>query len=122
MPVISKRFADELIADKEMRDAYLEELTRARTAVQIKSIRNARGWSQAEFSLRLRKPQSNVHRLEDIEVARYTLTTLLEVASAYDCGLLIDFVPYEDFLRRTEDLGPENFRVPAFDGKRLLSI
>jgi transcriptional regulator with XRE-family HTH domain len=122
MPVISKKFADELAADKHMRDAYVEETTRTRTAVQIKSIRNDRGWSQAELGQRVGKPQSNVHRLEDVEVARYTLTTLLELASAYDCGLVVDFVPYEEFLRRTEDLSPENFRVPQFDRRRLAPL
>jgi transcriptional regulator with XRE-family HTH domain len=119
MPVISKRFADELDEKKEMRDAYLEEKTRARIALQIKSIRSQRGWSQAELGQRMGKPQSNVARLEDREVARYTVTTLLDLASTYDCGVIVEFVPYEEFLQRTEDLSPERLQVLSFDRQRL---
>src|SRR4051794_3971622 len=105
MPVISKRFADEL-NDKEMRDAYLDEKTRGRLALQIRENRIAREWSQADMGERTGKPQSNIARLEDRDVARYTLTTLLELASAFDCALIVEFVPYNEFLRRTQDLRP----------------
>lgn len=121
MPVISRRFADEL-NEKEMRDAYLEEKTRAKLALQIRENRFQRGWSQAELGQRMGKTQSNIHRLEDRDVARYTLTTLLEFASAYDCGLVAEFVPYEEFLRRTNDLSPENLRVPSFTTLSLVSL
>lgn len=118
MAVISKRFADEL-NEKGMRDAYLDEKTRAKLALQIKENRIQRGLSQAELGKNMGKTQSNIHRLEDRDVARYTLTTLLEFASAYDCGLAVEFVPYEAFLRRTHDLSPDNLRVPSFSREAL---
>jgi transcriptional regulator with XRE-family HTH domain len=118
MPVISKRFADEL-NEKEMRDAYLDEKTRAKIALQIRELRSDRALSQAELGQRMNKPQSNIARLEDRDVARYTVTTLLELASAYDCGLVVEFVPYPEFLRRTHDLSPARLRVPSFDRAAL---
>lgn len=121
MPVISKRFADEL-NDKEMRDAYLDEKTRGRLALQIKENRIVREWSQAEMGERTGKPQSNIARLEDRDIARYTLTTLLEIAVAFDCGLIVEFVPYEDFLLRTSDFTPAKLRVPAFNRAALAPL
>jgi transcriptional regulator with XRE-family HTH domain len=118
MPVISKRFADEL-NEKEMRDAYLDEKTRTKIALQIRALRSQRGWSQTELGQKMNKPQSNVARLEDRDIARYTLTTLLELASAYDCGLIVEFVPYEQFLRRTNDLSPQKLETSPFSRDAL---
>jgi transcriptional regulator with XRE-family HTH domain len=114
MPVISRKFADEL-TEKEMRDAYLDAQTRTKLALQIRTLRAQRGLLQAQVGDLMGKPQSNVARLEDPEVARYTLSTLLELAAAYDVGLVVEFVPYEEFLRRTNDLQPAKLQVRSFN-------
>src|SRR5690348_2150962 len=114
MSVISRRFADEL-TDKELRDAYLSAQTRTKLTSQIREVRNQRGWSQGDFARKLGKPQSNVsQRLENREYGQFTLNTLFEIAAAFDCGLVVEFVPYEDFLRRTHDLTPAHLRVASF--------
>lgn len=113
MTLISEKFADEL-SEKQMRDAYLAAQTRTKVAAQIRAIRSQRGWSQGEFSRLLGKPQSNVSRLESREYGQYTLSTLLELASAFDVGLTVEFVPYQDFLKRTHDLAPKTLEVSSF--------
>jgi transcriptional regulator with XRE-family HTH domain len=118
MTVISKKFADEL-SEKEMRDAYLEEQTRTKLAQQIRALRVQRDWSQSNLGRMLEKPQSNIARLEDREVARYTLSTLFELASAFDIGLVVEFVPYDDFLRRAHDLSPSHLQVQSFSRAAL---
>ena len=114
MNVISKRFADELGDDKAMRDAFCAALTRTKIANQIRVIRAQRGWSQGEFARLLGKPQSNVSRLENREYGNFTLATLLELAAAFDVGLQLEFVPYDEFLTRTHDLTAGRLEVPAF--------
>ena len=118
MPVISRKFADEL-TEKEMRDAYLDAQTRTKLALQIRTLRTQREWSQAQVGELMGKPQSNVARLEDREIARYTLSTLLELAAAYDVGLVVEFVSYEEFLRRTNDLRPAKLQVRSFNRTAL---
>jgi transcriptional regulator with XRE-family HTH domain len=118
MSVISRRFADEL-AEKKMRDAYLSGQTRTKLTNQIRAIRNQRGWSQGEFAQILGKPQSNVSRLENRGYGNFTLNTLFELASAFDVGLVVEFVPYDDFLRRTHDLSPAHLRVLSFSRSAL---
>ena len=118
MSVISKRFADEL-AEKEMRDAYLSAQTRTKLINQIRAIRNRRGWSQGQFAEILGKPQSNVSRLENREYGSFTLNTLFELASAFDVGLIVEFVPYENFLLHTRDLSTENLQVSRFSRRAL---
>jgi transcriptional regulator with XRE-family HTH domain len=121
MSVISKRFADEL-DDKEMRDAYLEAQTRGKLAQQIRALRTERNWSQAQLGQVLGKPQSNVARLEDTDVARYTLSTLFELSSAFDVGLVVKFVPYAEFLKDTSDLSHDNLSVEPYTKSSLAPL
>jgi transcriptional regulator with XRE-family HTH domain len=121
MSVISKRFADEL-DNKEMRDAYLEEQTRGKLAQQIRALRAERNWSQAQLGQVLGKPQSNVARLEDTDVARYTLSTLFGLASAFDVGLVVKFVPYAEFLKDTSDLSHDSLRVEPYTKSSLAPL
>jgi transcriptional regulator with XRE-family HTH domain len=102
-----------------MRDAYLSAQTRTKLTQQILEIRNQRGWSQGNFAEILGKPQSNVSRLESRDYGNFNLRTLFELASAFDCGLVVEFVPYEEFIRRTHDLIPENLRVSPFSAAAL---
>jgi transcriptional regulator with XRE-family HTH domain len=122
MSLISKKFADEL-AEKGARVAYLAAQTRTKIVAQIRAIRKRRGWSQAEFAKLLGKPASNVsQRLENRDYSGFTVNTLLEVAAAFDVGLSIEFVPYEDFIRRTDDLSDDALDVSAFDPNDLQSL
>jgi transcriptional regulator with XRE-family HTH domain len=105
-----------------MRDAYLSGQTRTKLTNQIRAIRNQRGWSQGEFAQILGKPQSNVSRLENREYGNFTLNTLFELASAFDVGLVVEFVPYDDFLRRTHDLNPSRLQVRKFSRSALVPL
>src|SRR5437879_5345934 len=86
--VISRRFAAEL-TEKRMRVAYLSAQTRTKLSNQIRTLRTDRGWSQGDFARILSKPQSNVSRLENRQYGKFNLTTLFEVASACDVGLVV---------------------------------
>lgn len=114
MSVISKRFADEL-DDPEMRHAYLAAQTRTKVANQIRALRAQRGWTQSRLGEEMGGvPQGNVARLEDREKINARIDTLVELAAAYDVGLIIEFVNYRDFLIRTRNLSPEALQVPSF--------
>ncbi len=113
-PLISESFADEL-TDKEARDAYVEAQTRVRVAQQIRTLRQQRDLSQKQLGDMMGKPQGNVARLEDKEVARYTLTSLFELASAFDVALIVEFADFPEFLERTEDLSANNLKRKSFD-------
>ena len=121
MGLISSYFADEL-TEKEMRDAFLDAQTRTKLASQIRAIRTQRELSQGDLGKLLGKPQSNVSRLENCIVGRYTLSTLFELASVFDVGLVVEFVPYEDFLWRTGDLSPKALEVRAFSRDALTPL
>jgi transcriptional regulator with XRE-family HTH domain len=105
-----------------MRDAFLSAQTRTKLANQIRTIRSHRGWSQGEFARILGKPQSNVSRMESRDYGNFSLSTLFELAFAFDCGLVVEFVPFADFLVRTHDLSPAALNVQSFDRTALLPL
>jgi transcriptional regulator with XRE-family HTH domain len=120
MSLISKGFAKELAGKRGFRHRYLGAQTCTKIVRQIRALRRQRGWSQAEFAKRLRKPQSNVsQRLENLDYTGFTLNTLLEVAEACDVGLIVEFVPYKNFIRRTNDLSTSALEVPEFAEQEL---
>jgi len=88
---------DEL-ENKEFRDSYVAENVRRGLAYQITALREARGWSRAEFARRAGKPQSNVHRWEDPTYGKFSVSTVIEIASIFDVGLAMKFISFEELL------------------------
>lgn len=101
---------------KEYRDAYVEEHVKTGLAYQITALREQRGWTQTELGDRMGgKPQSAISRLEDPNYGRYSLSTLLEVASAFDVALDVKFVTHRTFLERNKDVSKKSLEVASFD-------
>lgn len=71
------------MSDPEFRRAYVENAVRKRIAHQIRAMREARGWSQAELGKRMGVPQSSISRLEAPEYGKWSLQSLFDVAHAF---------------------------------------
>lgn len=104
----------ESIQDKEYRDALVEETISQSIAFQIRANRARRDWTQAELGRRAAKPQSEVSRLEDPDYEGYTLKTLMRLASAFDVGLAVRFVPFSAIVDDMANEKTRTFEVPAF--------
>lgn len=59
-------------------------------ALQFRSMRNERGWSQAETAKRVGVSQQQIAKLEDPD-ANPTIETIMKVAQAFDMNLLVSF-------------------------------
>jgi hypothetical protein len=73
---------------------------------QIRTLREQREWTQKILGSVADKPANVISRLEDPNYGKLTLKTLFELASAFECGLLIKFVPFTRLLREYEDVSP----------------
>lgn len=102
------------LEDKEYRDAFVEGHIRTGAAYQIRALRNARHWLQEELATRGDTSQSVIARLENPDYGKFSLTTLLKLASAFDVALLVQFVSFSELLDRTRDLSPEGLNAPSF--------
>jgi transcriptional regulator with XRE-family HTH domain len=113
----------ERLRKKAFRDAYVRAHIEQGIAHQIRILRLAKNWSQQKLALQLgSKGQSMIARLEDPSYGRYSLNTLIKLASVFDVALLIKFVPYSRLLWETENPSPKALNVESFeaDYPRLL--
>ncbi len=116
----SKAFLDQ-ISDKKVRDAYVADRLRTRVANMIRALREQRdrGWTQADLGQQMGKPQSVVSRLEDPDYGRLTVQSLLDVASAFDLPLMIDFPEWGDWMRTMSAGSAKDFERCSFDALAL---
>lgn len=86
------------------RHAMVDAEIRHGIADQIRAMRDRRGWSQQDLGVKLGKPQSAIARIERRAREEYpSMRTLLEIARAFDVGVLVRFVPFSEVVRRTLD-------------------
>ena len=102
------------LEDKEYRDAFVEGHIRTDAAYQIRALRTSRHWSQEELANRGDTTQSVIARLENPDYGKFSLTTLLKLASGFDVALLVQFVSFSELLDRTRDLSPEGLNAPSY--------
>jgi transcriptional regulator with XRE-family HTH domain len=100
--------------DKPYRDAFTAEHIYSRIPLKIRALREGRGLSQKNLGERIGMAQTWVSKLEDPNYGKLTLSTLLRLASAFDVGLEIDFVPFSKVLDDALSLTPESWEVPSF--------
>lgn len=110
------------LKDRVFRQSYVEEHVRAGVAHQIKAMREARGWSQAQLAEKCGKSQSNIARIEDPDYGKFSIQTLLEIAHSFDVWLSLEFVSFSKGLTRTADRSAKALNALSFDDELSLSI
>jgi ribosome-binding protein aMBF1 (putative translation factor) len=106
------------LKNKEYRDAYVEANIMQGLAHQIRTNRENRDWSQHDLAEKCKSSsQTSISRLEDPSYGKYTLSTLIKLASAFDVALIVKFVPYSKFLVETEKKAPKYLYAQSFDNE-----
>jgi transcriptional regulator with XRE-family HTH domain len=100
--------------DKSYRDAFVEEFIRQGIAFQIRSLRLRENWSQKDLGENTDKPQNVISRLEDPNYGSFTISTLLQLASAFDVALMVRFVSFSDLWKQSQRLSPSDLAVARF--------
>jgi transcriptional regulator with XRE-family HTH domain len=111
------------LEDKELRDEFVADQVRLRIAGLVRALRGQtdRDWSQAELGERMGKPQNVVSRLEDPDYGKMSLSTLLEVAAAFDLPLWVDIPEWEDWARLIRDVPTSTTARRSFNAAELTS-
>lgn len=101
------------LEDEEYRRAFIADDTGL--AFQIKLIRDKKGWTQAELGERAGgKRQETISQWESPNYGRYSLSTLKELAVAFDIGLMVRFAPFSELVEWNASLTPERLAPPSF--------
>jgi transcriptional regulator with XRE-family HTH domain len=89
----------ESLKDKESRERYVSEHISQGIAIQIREMRKDRGLTQAALGALIGAPQARISQIENPDFgSSYNLSTLENLASRFDVGLLVEFVPFSTLL------------------------
>lgn len=105
------------LKDREYREAFVSEHIDTGIPFQIKAIRDERGWSQKELGEKVHEimKQEQISRLEDPNYSKFTLATLKRLASAFNVGLMVRFVPISNLAEWELGLTSESLKAVSFD-------
>lgn len=106
---LKKRFED-----KEFRSAYVADFVRSGVAYQVRDMREAREWSQKCLASKAETTQSVISRSENPEYGRFNVSTLLDLARAFDVALVIKFVPFRELFEIASDFSKSAMNVASF--------
>ena len=107
------------LRNKEYRAAYTEAQLSIEVPFQIRALRKACGWTQAQLAERCGIPQARISHIEQPGRDPLSLRTLYRLSSAFDVGLLVQFVPFSELVHREAAFDPKTFHVPSFKDDRL---
>ena len=110
------------LARKGYRDAYVDQHIKRGIATQIRTMREARAWTQAELARRTESKQPHIARLEDEDYGQYSLQTLKRLAAAFDVALVVRFVPFSQLVNYTANIAPADISPVSFDEDAGLRI
>lgn len=100
--------------DKEFRDAFVEESMTTKLALQIRALREQRGWSQAVLAEKSAMKQARISEVEDPNYGRISVTTLRRLASAFDTALDVAFITFGDALEIAARRDEQKLFVASF--------
>lgn len=109
-----KELLREEFQDLEARRQYAADLLNAYIALQIKTLRQQRKWSQAQLARRAGKHQSQISEMESIDCSSWKVSELLKLAAAFDIALVVSFESFGDFLDDATHLGRPALERPSF--------
>jgi transcriptional regulator with XRE-family HTH domain len=113
MDDIKEALADEF-QDKDARRQYAIDFLNSHIALQIKTLRQQRGWSQTELAERAGKHQSQVSAMESIDFSAWKISTLQKLAEAFDLALTVKFESFGGFLDYATSVDREALERPSF--------
>lgn len=109
-----KEILAEEFKDKEARSQYAEDFLNSHIALQIKTLRQQRGWSQTQLAELAGKHQSQISAMESVDFSAWKISTLQKLAEAFDLALTVNFESFGNFLDEATRLGREDLERPSF--------
>jgi HTH-type transcriptional regulator/antitoxin HipB len=103
------------LGNKEYRDAFIGSQISIGLPFQIRALREQRGWKQSQLAEKTGMMQPRISAMEAPGGAKFTLETLRRLASAFDVGLMVKFVPFSGLVRWSEEFNPDTFTITSFE-------
>lgn len=112
MTTISKLIAK--LRDPEYRKSFVVSQINIGIPFQIRSLMRSRGWTQQQLAERTGMLQPRISAMMKPGNTRPNIETLRRLAEAFDCGLMVWFVPFSELVMRSERFDAESFAAKTF--------
>jgi len=99
---------------KDFRDAYVASRIKKDISLQIRTLRNKRGWSQKDLAEITEMAQARISLMENPNYGKFNTETLKRLAKAFDVALIVRFAPFSELINWSETLSPESFEFLSF--------
>jgi transcriptional regulator with XRE-family HTH domain len=83
---------------KAFRDSFIEQSMASKLALQIRALREQRGWTQEALAEKAGMKQARISELENPNYGRISISTLKRLASAFDTALDVSFTTFGEAL------------------------
>ncbi len=111
------------LSDLESRHLQVSADVNVGIPLQIRVMREAKGWNQTTLAEKIGTTQNAISRLESGSYGRPNVKTLLRLAEAFDVALLVKFVPFGRFARALDEMSATSVAIPSFaDDEELKSM
>jgi transcriptional regulator with XRE-family HTH domain len=111
---MSKEVLLEKLTDQTYRDAFISEEIDVGLPMQLRAMREARGWNQKYVAAKMDTKQPRFSLMEKPGYGNFSLNTLKKLASIFNVGLIVSFVPFSEMIDFVEGFGPKRLEVPSF--------
>jgi transcriptional regulator with XRE-family HTH domain len=107
--------------NKEYRDSFVASYVSNTIAAQIFMMRTRedRKWTQTILAEKAGMKQSRISAIEDPDFENVEIATLRRLASAFDVGLSVRFVPFSEIAVQAGDVKTSDLCVMDFDRDTL---
>jgi transcriptional regulator with XRE-family HTH domain len=110
----SQKLKDD-VADPEVRQLMIDAHIRQGLPLQLRAMREDRGWTQAVLAEKLGTTQNAISRFESPKAAPPTIPTLKRIAQAFDVALIVKFAPFSEFIDSVSNMSGKSVAVPSYD-------
>ncbi len=102
------------LSTPEFRGAFVASQINIGVPFQIRALRKERHWTQPELAERAGMKQSRISAMEKPGGPKLNIETLCRLASAFDVGLEVRFVPFGELIDHNDGFNPDSFSVKSF--------
>jgi transcriptional regulator with XRE-family HTH domain len=111
---MSKEVLLEKLTDPSYREAFISEEIDTGIPMQLRAMREKRGWNQKYIAEKMDTKQPRFSLMEKPGYGNFSLNTLKRLASIFNVGLIVSFVPFSEMIDFVEGFGPKRLEVPSF--------
>lgn len=121
---IRESLRQELLRDPKARSHYADMLLDTMIALQLKTLRQQRDWTQEHLAEKADMKQSRISTMEKVDYSSWSIRILKQLAKAFDLRLRVTFESFGTLLDDYTQLGraelerPSFVDDPAFGGKQ----